>query len=102
MSQPDYDQEVPADEFDDTVPVGQGEEGPSKEEVREAAQELAEREEGRDPLLTPDHLETAVGELEEELFAEKAEHGLDQLEGPEIEAVMREDVEADEAPGEEE
>ena len=101
MSQPDYEEEVPAEEFDNTVPIGQGEGGPSKEEVREAARELAEQEEGRDPLLTPDDMETAVGELEEELFAEKAEQGLDQLEGPQIEAVMKEEVEADEAPDEE-
>ena len=87
--------------MDDTVPANEGEEAPGEGESSEAAEELAEREEGRDPLLTPDHLETAMGELEEEHFAEEAEEGLDQLQGPEIDAVMKEEVDAGTEPGDE-
>lgn len=59
-----------------------------------------ESDEEREPLLTPDHVTDAVTEFRKEELAEEAAHGLDQLEGPEIEAVMHPE-EAEDARGEE-
>ena len=59
-------------------------------------QDEPETDESREPLLTPDHLTDAATEFRQEVLEEKAEHGLDQLDGPDIPAVMHRE-EGDEA-----
>lgn len=57
----------------------------------------SETDESREPLLTPDHVTDADTEFRKEELAEEAAHGLDQLEGPEIEAVMQPGAEEEDA-----
>lgn len=56
-----------------------------------------EADDSREPLLTPDHVTDADTEFKQEALAEEAAHGLDQLDGPEIEAVMHREGEEEQA-----
>ena len=73
---------------------------------RQEEQNEPETDETREPMLTPDDVTDVATEFRQEVLAEEAAQGLDQLEGPDIKAVMhREEDEAapaDDVTGEDE